>query len=172
MPSPVQPPWSLTPPSTANPNLNGWPAACLHVLHDTLQERSAEAGAYGFFPTTFVVPREYRMFVEEFKRSGGTWIMKVRGDSQIDLALPEDAVASCHADDRLQWHCLRDAQKSCKLNLSRESSLSAITCPIVAVAAVHVRCMHCIHHTVCLSAAHRPGTGQGHLPVQQAQPGK
>jgi tubulin polyglutamylase TTLL9 len=42
-----------------------------------LQDRAAEAAAYNFFPVTYVVPREYRMFVEEFKRSGGTWIMKV-----------------------------------------------------------------------------------------------
>jgi len=42
-----------------------------------MQDRSAEAAAYAFFPVTYVVPREYRMFVEEFKRTGGTWIMKV-----------------------------------------------------------------------------------------------
>ena len=37
-----------------------------------------EATAYEFFPVSFVLPREYAMFVEEFKRSGGVWIMKVR----------------------------------------------------------------------------------------------
>jgi tubulin polyglutamylase TTLL9 len=46
------------------------------------QERQAEAAAYSFFPQTFVVPSEYRMFVEEFKRSGGTWIMKPIGRAQ------------------------------------------------------------------------------------------
>jgi len=46
------------------------------------QERYAEAAQYNFFPQTFVVPSEYRMFVEEFKRSGGTWIMKPIGKAQ------------------------------------------------------------------------------------------
>jgi tubulin polyglutamylase TTLL9 len=41
------------------------------------QDRGPEAVSYAFFPTTFVVPREWHMFVEEFKRSGSTWIMKV-----------------------------------------------------------------------------------------------
>ena len=31
----------------------------------------AQARQYDFFPVTFVLPREYAMFVEEFKRSGG-----------------------------------------------------------------------------------------------------
>jgi tubulin polyglutamylase TTLL9 len=44
-----------------------------------LQGRTAEGETYSFFPVTYVVPREYRMLVEEFKRTGGTWIMKVRG---------------------------------------------------------------------------------------------
>jgi hypothetical protein len=47
-----------------------------------LQDRAAEAAGYAFFPLTFVVPSEYRMFVEEFKRSGGTWIMKPIGRAQ------------------------------------------------------------------------------------------
>jgi tubulin polyglutamylase TTLL9 len=47
-----------------------------------VQERYAEAAQYNFFPQTFVVPSEYRMFVEEFKRSGGTWIMKPIGKAQ------------------------------------------------------------------------------------------
>jgi tubulin polyglutamylase TTLL9 len=50
------------------------------MLHS--QERYAEAAQYNFFPLTFVVPSEYRMFVEEFKRSGGTWIMKPIGRAQ------------------------------------------------------------------------------------------
>jgi hypothetical protein len=47
-----------------------------------LQEKITEAAGYSFFPQTFVVPSEYRMFVEEFKRSGGTWIMKPIGRAQ------------------------------------------------------------------------------------------
>ncbi len=47
-----------------------------------LQERHAEAAQYNFFPLTYVVPSEYRMFVEEFKRSGGVWIMKPIGKAQ------------------------------------------------------------------------------------------
>lgn len=46
------------------------------------QGKSSEAAAYGFFPQTFVVPAEYGMFVDEFKRSGGTWIMKPIGRAQ------------------------------------------------------------------------------------------
>ena len=46
------------------------------------QDRHAEAAHYNFFPLTFVVPSEYRMFVEEFKRAGGTWIMKPIGKAQ------------------------------------------------------------------------------------------
>jgi tubulin polyglutamylase TTLL9 len=41
-----------------------------------------EAALYGFFPQTFVVPSEYRMLVEEFRRRGGTWIMKPIGRAQ------------------------------------------------------------------------------------------
>ena len=32
--------------------------------------RTEEAQAYDFIPTTFLLPREYSMFVEEFKKSG------------------------------------------------------------------------------------------------------
>ncbi|KAL6749379.1 tubulin tyrosine ligase-like family, member 9 [Haematococcus lacustris] len=46
------------------------------------EDRHAEAAQYNFFPLTFVVPSEYRMFVEEFKRSQGTWIMKPIGKAQ------------------------------------------------------------------------------------------
>jgi tubulin polyglutamylase TTLL9 len=41
-----------------------------------------EATQYDFFPITFVLPREYAMFVEEFKRVGGIWIMKPIGSAQ------------------------------------------------------------------------------------------
>lgn len=46
------------------------------------EERHAEAAQYNFFPLTYVVPSEYRMFVEEFKKSGGVWIMKPIGKAQ------------------------------------------------------------------------------------------
>lgn len=42
-----------------------------------------EAQKYNVCPVTFVVPQEYNMFVEEFKKhSGSTWIMKPIGKSQ------------------------------------------------------------------------------------------
>lgn len=41
-----------------------------------------EANEYEFFPVTYVLPREYAMFVEEFKRRGGVWIMKPIGQAQ------------------------------------------------------------------------------------------
>mmetsp|Transcript_32475 Transcript_32475/g.52602 ORF Transcript_32475/g.52602 Transcript_32475/m.52602 type:complete len:444 (+) Transcript_32475:184-1515(+) len=42
-----------------------------------------EAASYDFFPATFVLPGEYSMFVEEFKKMPGTvWIMKPIGKSQ------------------------------------------------------------------------------------------
>lgn len=43
----------------------------------------AEANKYNFFPATFVLPAEYGLFVEEFKRTpGSTWIMKPVGRAQ------------------------------------------------------------------------------------------
>ena len=43
----------------------------------------AEASKYNFFPATFVLPAEYGLFVEEFKRTPGTtWIMKPVGRAQ------------------------------------------------------------------------------------------
>lgn len=45
--------------------------------------RLAEAARYNICPITFVVPQEYSMFVEEFKKwTGSTWIMKPIGRSQ------------------------------------------------------------------------------------------
>ena len=41
-----------------------------------------EAASYDFIPTTFVLPKEYSMFVEEFKKVGGVWIMKPIGSAQ------------------------------------------------------------------------------------------
>jgi tubulin polyglutamylase TTLL9 len=44
--------------------------------------RHQEAELYNFIPTTFVLPREYALFVEEFKRNAGVWIMKPIGSAQ------------------------------------------------------------------------------------------
>ncbi len=44
--------------------------------------RLEEAQSYDFIPTSFVIPREYSMFVEEFKKQGGIWIMKPIGGAQ------------------------------------------------------------------------------------------
>jgi tubulin polyglutamylase TTLL9 len=41
-----------------------------------------EAAAYNFFPTTYNLPGDYSLFVEEFKKQGGVWIMKPIGKSQ------------------------------------------------------------------------------------------
>lgn len=47
------------------------------------EDRLAEAAKYDFFPTTFVLPAEYNLFVEEFKRYPGMWwIMKPVGSAQ------------------------------------------------------------------------------------------
>ena len=44
--------------------------------------RTQEAELYNFIPTTFVLPKEYALFVEEFKRNAGVWIMKPIGSAQ------------------------------------------------------------------------------------------
>ena len=44
--------------------------------------RFEEALSYDFTPTTFALPREYSIFVEEFKKSAGIWIMKPIGAAQ------------------------------------------------------------------------------------------
>jgi hypothetical protein len=36
-------------------------------------------GSYDFFPVTYILPGEYAIFVEEFKRNQGVWIMKPIG---------------------------------------------------------------------------------------------
>nr|XP_054601526.1 probable tubulin polyglutamylase TTLL9 [Nothobranchius furzeri] len=41
-----------------------------------------EASECDFFPCTFALPSEYHLFVEEFKRNPGTWIMKPAAKSQ------------------------------------------------------------------------------------------
>eukprot|EP00933_Yihiella_yeosuensis_P033886 TRINITY_DN27494_c0_g1_i1.p1 TRINITY_DN27494_c0_g1~~TRINITY_DN27494_c0_g1_i1.p1 ORF type:complete len:515 (+),score=101.28 TRINITY_DN27494_c0_g1_i1:97-1641(+) len=45
--------------------------------------RKDEAEKFNVYPITFVIPQEYNMFVEEFKKwTGSTWIMKPVGRSQ------------------------------------------------------------------------------------------
>lgn len=44
--------------------------------------RHEEASQYDIIPTTFLLPREYALFVEEFKKVGGIWIMKPIGSAQ------------------------------------------------------------------------------------------
>ena len=56
-----------------------------------------EATAYEFFPVSFVLPREYAMFVEEFKRSGGVWIMKVRPPARARSGDASGAAAAAAA---------------------------------------------------------------------------
>ena len=47
------------------------------------KESKLEAAKCDFFPTTYELPSEYYMFVEEFKRNPGTiWIMKPAGKAQ------------------------------------------------------------------------------------------
>lgn len=47
------------------------------------KESKIEAAKCDFFPTTYELPSEYHIFVEEFKRSPGTiWIMKPAGKAQ------------------------------------------------------------------------------------------
>jgi len=41
-----------------------------------------DAAAFNFFPTTYNLPSDYSIFVEEFKKTGGVWIMKPVGKSQ------------------------------------------------------------------------------------------
>jgi tubulin polyglutamylase TTLL9 len=41
-----------------------------------------EANCFDFFPTTYNLPGDYSLFVEEFKRTGQVWIMKPIGKSQ------------------------------------------------------------------------------------------
>jgi tubulin polyglutamylase TTLL9 len=46
------------------------------------RDNRPEAARYDFFPTSFCMPSEYALFIEEFKRNPGVWIMKPIGKSQ------------------------------------------------------------------------------------------
>ena len=56
----------------------------LKRLRKSLEKESKlEAAKCEFFPTTFELPSEYHIFVEEFKKHPGTiWIMKPAGKAQ------------------------------------------------------------------------------------------
>ena len=43
--------------------------------------KTMEANQYDFYPTTYNLPGDYSLFVEEFKRTGQVWIMKPIGKS-------------------------------------------------------------------------------------------
>jgi len=47
-----------------------------------IKENDPEADNYDFWPTTYVLPGDYPLFVEEFKRSPEVWIMKPISKSQ------------------------------------------------------------------------------------------
>lgn len=47
------------------------------LLHENLITYS-----YNFYPMTYNLPGDYSLFVEEFKKQGGVWIMKPVGKSQ------------------------------------------------------------------------------------------
>ena len=46
------------------------------------ENQPEQARAYDFAPLSFVLPREYAMFVDSFKQVGGVWIMKPIGSAQ------------------------------------------------------------------------------------------
>ncbi|CAM6122925.1 unnamed protein product [Calypogeia fissa] len=46
------------------------------------EEKAEEAAKYNFFPQTYALPAEYGLFVEEFKRTPGVWIMKPVGKAR------------------------------------------------------------------------------------------
>nr|CCA21141.1 tubulin polyglutamylase putative [Albugo laibachii Nc14] len=47
--------------------------------HNALEK---QLGNYDFFPMTYILPSEYAIFVEEFKKHQGVWIMKPTGKAQ------------------------------------------------------------------------------------------
>jgi tubulin polyglutamylase TTLL9 len=48
------------------------------------EKRTKEAELYDFWPTTYVLPGDYALFAEEFKRTAApAWIMKPIGSAQV-----------------------------------------------------------------------------------------
>lgn len=39
-------------------------------------DRVERGDEFDFFPMTYILPHDYGLFVEEYKRTGGIWIMK------------------------------------------------------------------------------------------------
>ena len=46
------------------------------------KQKKLVEGEWDFLPATFFLPSEYIMFVEEFKKRGGLWILKPTGRCQ------------------------------------------------------------------------------------------
>ncbi|KAJ0394119.1 hypothetical protein P43SY_010005 [Pythium insidiosum] len=49
---------------------------------EELTANELEMGSYDFFPVTYTLPGEYSIFVEEFRRHQGVWIMKPTSKAQ------------------------------------------------------------------------------------------
>lgn len=54
-------------------------AFCFRSEDAAMSELDTVLGSYDFFPVTYILPGEYAIFVEEFKRNQGVWIMKPIG---------------------------------------------------------------------------------------------
>jgi len=54
------------------------------------EDRASEAAQYDFFPVTYLLPMEYGVFVEDFKRQADKpiWIAKPTGKAQVNMPLP------------------------------------------------------------------------------------
>ncbi|KAL0591959.1 hypothetical protein ABG067_000612 [Albugo candida] len=64
-----------------------------------------QLGNYDFFPKTYILPSEYAMFVEEFKKHQGVWIMKPIGKAQgkgIFLITKLSQINDWRGDNRTQ----------------------------------------------------------------------
>lgn len=82
-----------------------------------------EAAKYNFLPVTFVVPQEYSMFVEEFKKwTGATWIMKPVGRSQgAGIFLVNKLAQTQQFKPRQDWNPVAPARKDPDEEQERES---------------------------------------------------
>ncbi|TYZ59530.1 hypothetical protein PybrP1_003448 [[Pythium] brassicae (nom. inval.)] len=72
---------------------------------DSSSTETDSLGLYDFFPITYILPGEYAIFVEEFKRNQGIWIMKPIGKAQgkgIFLFTKLSQISDWKTDYR--WH--------------------------------------------------------------------